>query len=134
MAEYIAIIHKDEGSDYSLFFADFPGCMTAGSTMEEARAMAADALAGHVEILLENDVEIPAPTPLDAVVRSEDAEGALAFFVVPVATRKPKVERKNITALDTEWERIDKAAQAAGKNRSAFMIEASVARARELGR
>jgi predicted RNase H-like HicB family nuclease len=32
MAEYIALIHKDAGSDFGVSFPDFPGCVTAGST------------------------------------------------------------------------------------------------------
>ncbi len=33
---YIALLRKDEGSDYGVEFPDFPGCVTAGKTLEEA--------------------------------------------------------------------------------------------------
>jgi predicted RNase H-like HicB family nuclease len=49
---YIAYLHKTRKSDYGVSFPDFPGCITAGRTLEEARRMAAEALALHVEGLL----------------------------------------------------------------------------------
>ena len=49
MRTYIALLRKDPDSDYGVDFPDFPGCVTAGSTLEEARAMAEEALAFHIE-------------------------------------------------------------------------------------
>lgn len=49
MAAYIALLRKDDASDYGVDFPDFPGCVTAGLTMDEARHMAAEALQLHVE-------------------------------------------------------------------------------------
>ena len=46
--EYIAYLHKDSKSDYGVSFPDFPGCITAGSSLDEARRMAAEALAFHI--------------------------------------------------------------------------------------
>ncbi len=34
--EYIAYLHKDRHSDYGVSFPDFPGCITAGKTLDEA--------------------------------------------------------------------------------------------------
>ncbi|MBL0942631.1 MAG: type II toxin-antitoxin system HicB family antitoxin, partial [Alphaproteobacteria bacterium] len=34
---YIALIHKDKNSDFGVSFPDFPGCITAGKTLDEAR-------------------------------------------------------------------------------------------------
>ena len=44
MSTYIALIRKDPDSDYGVDFPDFPGCVTAGSTLDEARSMADEAL------------------------------------------------------------------------------------------
>lgn len=30
MREFIALIHKETGSDFGVLFPDFPGCVTAG--------------------------------------------------------------------------------------------------------
>ena len=45
---FIAFLRKDDGSDYGVEFPDVPGCVSAGRTVEEARTMAAEALAGHI--------------------------------------------------------------------------------------
>ena len=33
---YLAVIHKEPGSEYGVSFPDFPGCVTAGKTIDEA--------------------------------------------------------------------------------------------------
>ena len=40
--DYIAYLHKDRISDFGVSFPDFPGCVTAGKTLEEARRLAGD--------------------------------------------------------------------------------------------
>jgi predicted RNase H-like HicB family nuclease len=37
MANYIAVVHKDPNGDFGVFFPDFPGCITAGGTIDEAK-------------------------------------------------------------------------------------------------
>lgn len=44
MAHYIALIHKDADSCYGVSFPDVPGVFTAGDTIDEAIAKAADVL------------------------------------------------------------------------------------------
>lgn len=59
MASYIALIRAAEEGGYWVDFPDFPGCITQGDTLDEARAMAEDALAGHVEVMLEEGEALP---------------------------------------------------------------------------
>jgi len=40
MANYIAIVHKEAESDFGVSFPDFPGCITAGKDIDEAKDMA----------------------------------------------------------------------------------------------
>jgi predicted RNase H-like HicB family nuclease len=40
MPGYIALIRKDADSDFGVDFPDFPGCVSAGATLDEARRMA----------------------------------------------------------------------------------------------
>ena len=40
MRQYVALIHKDADSDYGVSFPDLPGVISAGSDLDEARAMA----------------------------------------------------------------------------------------------
>ncbi len=48
MTGYIALLRKEPGSDFGVDFPDFPGCVTAASTLEEAHRAAAEALSFHV--------------------------------------------------------------------------------------
>lgn len=76
---FIAIIHKEPDSDYGVSFPDFPGCITAGSTLEEAREMAQEALAFHMRGLIEDGESLPQPQSLDAVMESPEFPGGVAF-------------------------------------------------------
>lgn len=66
MRHYIALIHKDEGSDYGVSFPDLPGVISAGATLDEARQMAAEALALHIEGMADEGKPIPEPSSLEA--------------------------------------------------------------------
>lgn len=81
---YIGIVHKDAGSDFGVCFPDFPGCITAGSTLDEAGRMAQEALAGHIAGVAEDGEKIPAPMSLEQAQAHEFAEGAVAFIEVLV--------------------------------------------------
>ena len=56
--EYIALIRKEADSDFGVSFPDFPGCVTAGKDLDEANAFAREALALHIEGLIEDGVEL----------------------------------------------------------------------------
>jgi predicted RNase H-like HicB family nuclease len=62
-------------------FPDLPGCVTAGSTLDEAREMAAEALALHLDGLEEDGVAIPAPSSLAEVIAEPENRDGL---VMPV--------------------------------------------------
>jgi predicted RNase H-like HicB family nuclease len=49
MPNYIGLIHKVEDSDFGVSFPDFPGVVTGGKSLDEARGMAEEALAFHIE-------------------------------------------------------------------------------------
>jgi predicted RNase H-like HicB family nuclease len=68
MPEYVALIHKGRDSDYGVSFPDFPGAITAGSTLEDARAMAEEALAFHIQGMIEDGDTIPEPSALETVM------------------------------------------------------------------
>src|SRR5277367_1560765 len=63
--DYIAYVHKDPTSDYGVSFPDFPGCVTAGKTLEEARRMVQEALCLHIAGMIEDGDKLPAPSTLD---------------------------------------------------------------------
>src|SRR3954453_9778731 len=79
--EYIAYLHKDKNSDYGVSFPDFPGCITAGSSLEEARRMAVEALAFHIQGMREDGEDIPEASTLDDLRSDPAMKGAVAFLV-----------------------------------------------------
>jgi predicted RNase H-like HicB family nuclease len=119
--EYIAYLHKDEESDYGVSFPDFPGCITAGSTLEEARKMAAEALALHIAGMVEDGEAIPEPSTLDDLQKDPAMKGAVAFLVE--AVEPEKTVRINITARESQIAEIDRLASAAKMSRSAYMVQ-----------
>ncbi|MBI3680836.1 MAG: type II toxin-antitoxin system HicB family antitoxin [Acidobacteria bacterium] len=105
--EYIAYLHKDQKSDFGVSFPDFPGCVTAGKTLDEARRLAPEALALHIEGMIEDGEPIPEPSILDALANDPARKDAVAFLVnVDIAER---AQRFNITARKSQIAEIDHA-------------------------
>jgi predicted RNase H-like HicB family nuclease len=122
--EYIAYLHKDKNSDYGVSFPDFPGCITAGATLEEARSMAAEALAFHVAGMIEDGEEIPEPSTLDELRGDPAMKGAVAFLT---ELRQPeKTVRINITARESQLAEIDRRARAKGLSRSSYIVQSAL--------
>jgi predicted RNase H-like HicB family nuclease len=79
--DYIAYVHKDGDSDFGVSFPDFPGCITAGSTLAQARLMAVDALRLHFRGMLEDSEPIPEPSSLDDLVDDSSRKDAVAVLI-----------------------------------------------------
>jgi len=110
MVQYIALIHKQAASDYGVSFPDLPGCVTAGSTLDEARAMAEEALALHLEGLAEDGEPMPEPSSLEAVMNNPVNRDGVAILVM--AETRTKIVRVNITLPDDTLRAIDQYAEA----------------------
>ncbi len=123
--EYIAYLHKDNKSDFGVSFPDFPGCVTAGKTLEEARRMAAEALALHIEGMAEDGEAIPEPSTIDDVAEDPAMKGAVAFLV---SVDLGKTVRVNITAQESQINAIDRRAEEVGMTRSAYMVQSALGR------
>ena len=89
---YIALVEKDATSDYGVFFPDLPGCITAGTTFEEAREMAREALALHLEGMAAGGEYIPSPCSADEALAYEDASYATALIVVEALPERTEEE------------------------------------------
>jgi predicted RNase H-like HicB family nuclease len=119
--EYIAYLHKDKSSDYGV---SFPGYITAGSTLEEARAMAAEALALHVAGMRADGEPVPQPSTLDDLRGDPAMKGAVAFLS---ELREPEeTVRINITARKSQIAEIDRRARAKGLTRSSFIVQSAL--------
>jgi predicted RNase H-like HicB family nuclease len=124
MRNYIALIHKDPDSDYGVSFPDFPGVATAGPSLEDARAMAEEALALHIEGLLADGEAIPEPSTLEEIVADPENSGSIALLPV-AAGRTGKVVRVNVTLSEDVLEEIDRYVESHGLTRSGFLAQAA---------
>jgi predicted RNase H-like HicB family nuclease len=130
MLAYIALIHKEPASDYGVSFPDLPGCITAGTSLDDARDMAAEALALHLEGLATDGDAIPEPSSLDTVMADAANRDAVAILVD--APRTPvKSERLKLSPAATLIEQIDRRAEAQGLTHYGFLSRAARRRAFE---
>jgi predicted RNase H-like HicB family nuclease len=126
--EYIAYLHKDRDSDYGVSFPDFPGCITAGKTLDEARRLAPEALALHIHGMIEDGTPVPEPSKVDDIAADAARYRAIAFLVSVEAP--DTTVRVNITARVSQIEKIDRLAEAAGLTRSAYMVRSALGEAK----
>jgi predicted RNase H-like HicB family nuclease len=116
---YIGLIRKEHDSDFAVDFPDFPGCVSAGTTIEEARRMAQEALEMHVAGMIEDGENLPEPSTLDAIMTDPDNVDAVAFLAtLPEPTERVRV---NIILPVQLLRLID----ARAANRSAFLARAA---------
>ncbi|MBC7136444.1 MAG: type II toxin-antitoxin system HicB family antitoxin, partial [Oceanibaculum nanhaiense] len=113
MTSYVAYLRKDKGSDYGVEFPDVPGCVTAGHSIEEAKAMAAEALAGHLQMLLDEGLPVPAPSDMD-MLAGDPHRGDAVMLLVEVSPDLLKAERVDVMIPRHLLGRID---AASGGNR-----------------
>lgn len=122
MSAYIALLRKDATSDFGVEFPDFPGCVTAGQSLEEARRMAAEALELHLAGMAEDHEPIPEPSSLDIVMADAVSRDAVAFLV-DIGVRPAKSIRINVMLPEDLVAAIDRVAP----NRSRFLADAAIA-------
>jgi predicted RNase H-like HicB family nuclease len=123
MTAYIALLRKDSTSDFGVDFPDFPGCVTAGKTLDEARVMAAEALELHLEGMQEDGDPIPEPSTLDTIMADPDNRETVAFLV-DAGTKPAKSVRINVMLPQDLVVAIDRVTT----NRSRFLAEAAKAK------
>lgn len=121
MTAYIAYLRKDKDSDYGVEFPDLPGCVSAGHTLEEAKAMAAEALVGHVSVLQEMGEPVPSPSSLDDLAE-DPHRGNAVMVMIDLDPALLRAERVNVMIPKSLLGRID---AASGGNRSRFLVEAA---------
>lgn len=108
-----AQIEGKEGS-YSVWFPDFPGCVSAGDTIAETIENAHEALAFHVAGMIEDGEQIPEPSE----PRLEEGSIAVAMIGVTLPGKKKRV---NVMIDEGLLAAID----AVSDNRSRFLEKAA---------
>lgn len=109
MTAYIGLLRKEPNSDYGVDFPDFPGCVTAGRTLDDARRMAAEALAFHIEGMRADGEAIPAPSALETIMADRYNKGAVAVLV-DVPEKPERAVRINISLPEDLIRSIDQVA------------------------
>ncbi len=125
MSNYIAIIHKDQDSDFGVSFPDFPGCISAASTIDEAKDMAQEALSLHIKGMIEDGETVSSPSRLEDIMADPLYSDAVAFLVVTIRYPKPRTVRVNVTIPEDMLHQIDVAAKSRGMSRSSFLVHAA---------
>ncbi|MCV9997798.1 type II toxin-antitoxin system HicB family antitoxin [Pararhizobium sp. YC-54] len=125
MRNYIGLIHKDANSDYGVSFPDFPGVISAGTDLDDARRMATEALTFHLEGLVEDGLPIAEPSSLEAVMADPDNRNGVAILV-GVKMETKKAVRVNVTLPEDVLRQIDQFAEAKGMTRSGFIALAAL--------
>lgn len=124
---YVAFVHKDPDSSYGISFPDFPGCISAGDTIEEAVANGTEALSFHVRGMVADGEAIPEPRSPDDIAKDpalvEEREGAF-ITLVPLVRDLGSTTRINVSLDLGLLEAIDGEARARKQTRSAFIASA----------
>ena len=124
MPQYVALIHKDPDSDYGVSFPDLPGCVTAGSSLDEARTLAEEALSFHLDGLTQDGDAVPEPSSLDAIMSDIDNRSGVAILVAAPG-RSPRSVSIDVTFPEEMLGDIDRYAQSQGLTRSGFLARAA---------
>ena len=122
---YPIVIHKGKRSDYGVTVPDLPGCFSAGRTLDEAIAMAREAIELHLEGLIEEGMPVPAPRDI-GVHRDnpEFADGTWAVVSVDRRTLRIRAKRINITMPERILDAVDRYARERGETRSGLLVQA----------
>lgn len=125
---YPIVIHKEKKSDYGVTVPDLPGCFSAGTTMDEALAMAKEAIELHLEGLIEEGQVVPDPLTIEKHQRNPDyAGGTWALVTIDPSSLRIHAKRINITMPERVLDAVDRAAQSQGDTSSGLLTKAATA-------
>ena len=93
--KYPIVLHKEKDSDYGVTIPDVPGCYTAGSTIEEAIAMAQEAIQCHLEGLLIDKEPLPLSSSIEENQKNPDFENGI-WAIVDIDIAKLSIKSKRV--------------------------------------
>ena len=71
MPSYPAIIEKAKNG-FGIAFPDFPGCVSLADTEQDIVKTAKEVLESHIELMLEDDLTLPAPSDINTAPRDPE--------------------------------------------------------------
>jgi predicted RNase H-like HicB family nuclease len=125
MTQYIALLHKNGRKGYGVSFPDFPGCVSAGDTIEDALREAVEALALHVDGMREDGHKIPKPRTVEAIYEAKEDWVEMDHAIIATVSLLPP-QGKSLRVQVTIDERLLARIDAVAKNRSAFLSQAAM--------
>lgn len=134
MAIAHALIHE-EGGVFGVSFPDFPGCIATARQEEEAIRKASEVLTFHVAGMVEDGDPLPRLRSLvelrtDPEVAADLVEAIVALVPFELPS---KAVRVNISMDARLLDAVDRAAEASGQSRSAYLAEAVRERIKRAG-
>jgi predicted RNase H-like HicB family nuclease len=130
MAVIVALVHGEKGA-FGVSFPDFPGCVSGGASISEALRRAPEALASHIEAMVDEGFVIPEIRELDTIRASSEfaVDFADAVLIAVVEAELPgRASRLNISMDEHLVARIDRRARELGESRSGFLAAAAKSR------
>lgn len=122
---YPIVIHKDSNTDFGVTVPDVPGCFSAGETMDEAIAMAEEAIACHLEGMLMDGEAIPVPTAIENHQKKKAFKGGVwAIVEIDISKLSVKSKRINITMPEKLLNAVDNYAKKHSESRSGLLAQA----------
>lgn len=124
----LAIEPGDEQHAFSVVVPDLPGCFSAGDSLDEAYAMAAQAIDHHCRILIEDGQPIPPTSTLAEHQADPEFAGWIWGLIdVPIERYLGPAEKLNITLPKLLLAQIDSyTACHPGMTRSGFLASAAI--------
>jgi antitoxin HicB len=107
MLKYPARFEPSEEGGYVVEFIDLPGCHSEGDTMEEAKAMAREALTGWLESVYSRDLRIPEPSTLagsDVHYFSPEPEIEIPIMIRKLRTEKGLSQKQVADAIGIKYQ------------------------------
>ena len=115
---YPAVLERGAHDTFGVWFPDFPGCIAAARTQEDAMGKAQEALAIAVERMAEREEALPAPSPFEAIEIPAGCD-LVTYFAVGVEPPDPS-ERVNVYLPKGLIARADRCAAEFGMSRSSL--------------
>lgn len=125
----IAILPGDDQHAWGVEVPDIPGCFSAGEDLDDAIAMAREAIEGHLELLAQDGQEIPKAGKVSAHAANPAYAGCTwALIDIDITRYLGKAEKLNITLPAYLLTRIDAYVKnhPEQKSRSGFLAEAAL--------
>lgn len=121
----IAIEVDPKDGSCGVVFPDFPGCISAGKSLDHAMTMAREAILLHLEGMFEDGEPVPKLKPI-ASRRKEKAYRGWVWAAIEVDLAEvSQVQRVNISLPASMLRAIDRHAEATGDTRSGLLLKAA---------